>query len=255
MIKFENVSKTYRSGGRPAVDSLSLEVDSGRVFGFLGPNGAGKSTTIKILVGILRQDGGRVLVDGLDNLRDGLAVKRLVGYVPDEPRLYERMTALKYFDFIADIYRIGAKERRERVEKYASLFEIEGSLGDRLSSFSHGMKQKAALVGALIREPEVLVLDEPMVGLDPRASFVLKDHLARMAREGRTVFFSTHVMEVAEKICDRVGIINEGRLVAVGSVEELKAMRGEEGSSLEKLFLELTGSEDVLRREGAEGER
>lgn len=255
MIKFENVSKTYRSGGRPAVDSLSLEVDSGRVFGFLGPNGAGKSTTIKILVGILRQDEGRVLVDGLDNLRDGLAVKRLVGYVPDEPRLYERMTALKYFDFIADIYRIGAKERCERVEKYASLFEIEGSLGDRLSSFSHGMKQKAALVGALIREPEVLVLDEPMVGLDPRASFVLKDHLARMAREGRTVFFSTHVMEVAEKICDRVGIINEGRLVAVGSVEDLKAMRGEEGSSLEKLFLELTGSEDVLRREEGEEQR
>ncbi|NLY07283.1 MAG: ABC transporter ATP-binding protein [Spirochaetales bacterium] len=246
MIKITGVSKSYSEGAKPAVSNLSLTVESGQIFGFLGPNGAGKSTTIKMIVGILRQDSGTIEVNGIDNMKNPVGIKKLIGFVPDEPNLYEKMTAIRYLNFIADIYGVSEGVRKERIERYSKLFEIDGNLGDELSSFSHGMKQKIAVIAACIHDPEVIILDEPMVGLDPRSSFIMKDLLSKLAKENKTVFFSTHVMEVAEKICDRVGIINHGELVAEGSVAELKARQGEAGASLEKLFLELTDSSDVL---------
>ncbi|MDD2232664.1 MAG: ABC transporter ATP-binding protein [Sphaerochaetaceae bacterium] len=246
MLKIANVTKSYSSGAEPAVKDLSLQVEGGQIFGFLGPNGAGKSTTIKMIVGILRQDSGTIEVNGLDNQADPVGIKRIIGYVPDEPNLYEKMTAVKYLNFIADVYGVSEELRKERIEKYSKLFEIDKNLGDELSSFSHGMKQKIAVISACIHDPQVIILDEPMVGLDPRSSFILKDLLAKLASENKIVFFSTHVMEVAEKICDRVAIINHGKLVAQGTIAELKARQGEEGASLEKLFLELTDSGDVL---------
>ncbi len=246
MIRITNVTKRYQADARPAVGNLSLEVEGGQIFGFLGPNGAGKSTTIKMIVGILRQDEGRIEVEGFDNLDDAIGLKRIVGFVPDEPNLYEKMKAIKYLNFIADIYGVSEADRKERIEKYSKLFEIDENLSDELSSFSHGMKQKIAIIAAILHDPKVIILDEPMVGLDPRSSFILKDLLSKLCKEGRTVFFSTHVMEVAEKLCDRIAIINKGSLVAVGTLSEIKAKKGEEGASLEKLFLELTDSEDVL---------
>ena len=244
MIRITNVTKRYQADARPAVGNLSLEVEGGQIFGFLGPNGAGKSTTIKMIVGTLRQDEGKIEVDGFDNIKDPIELKRIIGFVPDEPNLYEKMKAIKYLNFIADIYGVSEADRKERIEKYSKLFEIDENLSDELSSFSHGMKQKIAIIAAILHDPKVIILDEPMVGLDPRSSFILKDLLSK---EGRTVFFSTHVMEVAEKLCDRIAIINKGSLVAVGTLSEIKAKKGEEGASLEKLFLELTDSEDVLQ--------
>lgn len=246
MIKITNVTKSYSAGAKPAVQNLNLEIESGRIFGFLGPNGAGKSTTIKMIVGILKQDSGLIEVNGLDNIRNPVDIKRIIGYVPDEPNLYEKMTAIRYLNFIADIFGVSAEDRKERIEKYSKLFEIDGNLGDELSSFSHGMKQKIAVIAAVIHDPQVIILDEPMVGLDPRSSFLLKELLSKLCKENKTVFFSTHVMEVAEKLCDKIAIINKGNLVAQGTVAELRARQGEEGASLEKLFLELTDSEDVL---------
>lgn len=249
MIKLSNISKTYTKGAKPAVDKLNLEVKDSEIFGFLGPNGAGKSTTIKMIVGILKQDDGVIEVNGIDNLKNPIELKKIIGYVPDEPNLYEKMTAIRYLNFIADIYKVNSEDRKQRIEKYAKLFEIEGNLNDELSSFSHGMRQKIAVIAACVHEPQVIILDEPMVGLDPRSSFILKEILQKLCKENKTVFFSTHVMEVAEKLCDRIAIINKGQIVATGTLDELKALKGEQNASLEKLFLELTGSEDVLNED------
>ncbi len=253
-ISFSGVTKCYGKGKAPAVDHLDLQVRSGEIFGFLGPNGAGKSTTIKMLVGMLRQDSGVVTVGPFDNLASPTDLKKLLGYVPDEPLFYERMTGLRHINFICDLYGVPGDARESRTLKLAKLFELTDALRDPISSYSHGMKQKLAVIAALVHDPQVLVLDEPMVGLDPRSSFILKDVMREFCKTGRTVFFSTHVMEVAERLCDRVGIIAKGRLLFNGTLEELKALNGESDATLEELFLRLTGQGDVAQVAETAGE-
>ncbi|MDD4012265.1 MAG: ABC transporter ATP-binding protein [Sphaerochaetaceae bacterium] len=247
MIRIANVTKAYNENAKPAVNDLSFQVNSGEIFVFLGPNGAGKSTTIKMLVGILAQDRGTIEVAGFDNLTDSLEMKKRIGYVSDEPEFYEKMTAIRYLNFIDDLFEVPAEVRKIRIEKYARMFEIEDKLGNEISSYSHGMKQKLGIIAALSHDPEVLILDEPMVGLDPKSSFLLKEALRAFCNEGKTVFFSTHVMDTAERVCDRVAIINQGCLIAMGSFAQLKANSGEQNATLEKLFLELTDKEEMPR--------
>jgi len=236
----EGLSKSYRRSGVKAVGGLSLRVRAGEIFGFLGPNGAGKTTTIKMIVGLLNPDAGRVLIKGRDLAKEPLAVKRSIGYVPDEPRLYERLTGWEYLNFIADVFGVGTAERRRRLGKLLAAFELETAVRDLIQSYSHGMKQKLAIIAALLHEPDLWILDEPMTGLDPRAAHVFKELMREHCAAGRTVFFSTHILEVAERLCDRVGIIKGGRLVACGTMAELREARGETRESLEKIFLELT---------------
>lgn len=237
MIKVDKVSKSF--GDKKAVDDISFEVRSGEIFGFLGPNGAGKTTTIKMIVGILKPDQGDIEVSGIDVVKNSLESKKRISYVPDNPDLYESMTGYQYLNFMADVFEIGEDLRKERIQELARKFEIEDDLNDYLKGFSHGMKQKVALIGALVSDPDVLILDEPMVGLDPKSAFNLKTLMRERCDQGKSVFFSTHVMEVAEKICDRVGIIKAGKLISCGSLDELKA-NVDENESLEQLFLELT---------------
>ncbi len=242
MIQLEHVSKVYGKSDRKALNDLSLTVPNGCVYGFLGPNGAGKTTAIRLITGVLRPTDGRILVDGVDVAKDPMEVKRRIGFVPDSQDMYERLTGMEYLNFMADIFGVGNKERQERAEKYLAKFELAHAAGQRIQGYSRGMKQKLAVIGALIHEPSVWILDEPMVGLDPRASFLLKEELRARAEAGVTVFFSTHVLEVAEKLCDRVSIINHGHLIAEGTPEELR--HGEHAASLEELFLELTESSE-----------
>ena len=241
MIQFEHVVKQYGGGSVRAVDDLNLHVGKGKVFGFIGPNGAGKTTTIRLMTGILSPTSGRVLIDGKDMAKDPVAAKQCIGFVPDGHELYERLTGLEYLRFLADIYGVDAKRRQEHIEKYLALFELEDAAGDPIRSYSRGMKQKLTVIGALIHNPPVWVLDEPMVGLDPRAAHILKQEMRRHCDAGNTVFFSTHVLEVAEKLCDEIAIIDKGRLVAQGTMDELRS--GERSASLEQLFLELTETE------------
>ena len=238
MIQFDHVVKQYGKGGIRAVDGLNLTVEKGKVFGFIGPNGAGKTTTIKLLTGILRPTEGRILVGGKDMAQEPLAAKRLIGFVPDSHETYDRLTGLEYLRFMADIYGVSSADRKAHIEKYLALFELEDAAGEQIRSYSRGMKQKLTIIGALIHNPPVWVLDEPMVGLDPRAAHILKQEMRRHCDEGNTVFFSTHVLEVAEKLCDEIAIIDKGRVVAQGTLEQLRS--GESGASLEQLFLELT---------------
>ena len=244
MIEVRDLVKSYTKDERRALDDLSLEVRPGELYGFLGPNGAGKTTTIKILVGLLRPDSGAASVAGVDVLADPLEVKRRIGYVPDEPLLYENMSGQRFLSFIADVFGIPGEER-SRILELAEEFELRDALGDRISSYSHGMKQKVAIIGALLHDPEVFILDEPIVGLDPRSSYLLKETMRRQCGRGRTVFFSTHVMEVAERLCDRVGIIRHGQLVAEGPLEQLRERAGSTDATLESIFLELTNADDV----------
>lgn len=237
MIKVDKVSKSF--GDKKAVDNVSFEVRPGEIFGFLGPNGAGKTTTIKMIVGLLKPDQGDIEVSGIDVVKNSLESKKRISYVPDNPDLYENMTGYQYLNFMADVFEIGEDLRKERIQELARKFEIEDDLNDYLKGFSHGMKQKVALIGALVSDPDVLILDEPMVGLDPKSAFNLKALMRERCNQGKSVFFSTHVMEVAEKICDRVGIIKDGKLISYGSLDELKA-NADENESLEQLFLELT---------------
>ncbi len=239
MIEFANVSKSYNKGKVKAVDELTLTVNSGEIFGFLGPNGAGKTTTIKMVVGLLRADAGTVKVNGLDVQAEPLRAKSMTTYVPDYPAVYERLTGLEYLNFIGDVYGVPKRERLDRIQKWLEIFELGPAVGNPIQSYSHGMKQKIVLIGAILPAPEVMILDEPMVGLDPRASHHLKEFMREHCDAGRTLFFSTHVMEVAEKLCDRIGIIHKGRLVACGTMEELRKIDREE-QSLEHIFLELT---------------
>jgi ABC-2 type transport system ATP-binding protein len=241
MIELANVAKSYNRGRIKAVDDLTLTVKPGEIFGFLGPNGAGKTTTIKMIVGLLRPDAGRIVVEGHDVATDGLAAKQVTTYVPDTPAVYERLTGLEYLNFMGDVYGVPKAERLERIGRWLEAFELASAVTNPIQSYSHGMKQKIVLAAALLPAPRVMVLDEPLVGLDPRAAFQIKEMFREHCDQGKTLFFSTHIMEVAEKLCDRIGIIHRGRLVACGTMDELKAMdRTEAGQSLEEIFLEVT---------------
>lgn len=238
MIDFQQVSKRYTKLGAKALDNLTLHVQGGELFGFIGPNGAGKSTAIKLMTGVLRPDEGVITVAGHDLSKDRLAAQRAIGYVPDSNDLYDRLTGLEYLNFMADIYQVDAARRKEHIEKYLSIFSLEDAANSQIRSYSKGMKQKLMVIGALIHQPPVWVLDEPLSGLDPRAAHLLKEEMKRHCAAGNTVFFSTHVLEVAEKLCTRIGVIAHGQLRAQGTMEELRS--GEVGASLEELFLELT---------------
>lgn len=238
MIDIRTISKSYNKGSVKAVDNLNLKVNKGEIFGFLGPNGAGKTTTIKMIIGLLNPDSGSILIDGTDIAKEPLIAKRKLGYVPDNPNLYDRLTGMEYLNFMADVYQVSADMRKERIEHYLDMFDLKDAAGDLIKSYSHGMKQKTALTGALIHDPKLWILDEPMVGLDPKSAHLLKNQMREHCDRGNTVFFSTHVLEVAEKLCDRVGIIHKGKLVAIGTIDELK--HGDNKDSLENIFLELT---------------
>lgn len=239
MLKLENISKSYGDRKVKAVENINLEVKSGEIFGFLGPNGAGKTTTIKMIVGLLKPDSGQITIDGVDMWKTPLKAKSLISYVPDNPEIYDKLSGIEYLNFIADMYGISKEERISKIVYYTKLFEIEHALGDIIGSYSHGMKQKIVLTSALINNPSLFILDEPMVGLDPKSSFNLKEIMRNMCNDGKTVFFSTHVLEVAEKICDRVAIINKGKIITIGTMEELRS-HAKERESLENIFLELT---------------
>ena len=232
MLRIEHLTKTY--GDKKAVDDLSLHIHAGEIYGFIGHNGAGKTTTIKSCCGILQFEEGEIYIDGHSVKTEPLECKQLTAYIPDNPDLYENLTGIQYLNFVADVFGISANEREERIKKYADKLEITGALADQISSYSHGMKQKVAIVSALIHEPKLLVLDEPFVGLDPKASFVLKEIMKEMCQEGSAIFFSTHVLEVAEKLCNKVAIIKGGKIIASGTMEELT-----KGQSLEEVFLEV----------------
>lgn len=238
MISISNLTKTY-GGGRPAVDRLDLFVNDGEIFGFIGPNGAGKSTTIKMLTGILQPDAGSVNINGEDMWADPVAAKRQIGYVPDSPDLYEALSGTEYLNFMADVYDVPIAERKRRTEKYGEMFEMLDALHNPIKSYSHGMRQKLVIMGSLLHDPRVWILDEPMVGLDPHAAHFLKEEMRAHCKRGNTVFFSTHVLEVAERLCDRIGIIDNGRFVAEGSLEALRT-KAERDGTLESIFLSLT---------------
>jgi len=254
MIELVALEKTYAKSAVKAVDGVSLKAADGEIFGFLGPNGAGKTTSIKALTGVLRPDAGRALIDGIDVAVDPLAAKRRVGYVSDNPEAFARLKAIEFLNFVGDVYGVDAATRRARVDEYAALFGIREVLASSMGSFSHGMKQKLLVIASLLPDPQNWILDEPMVGLDPKAAFALKELMRSRAAAGKSVFFSTHVMEVAERLCDRLAIINKGRIVFTGTFAELKASRGADGS-LESLFLELVDDEaapsEVASNEGA----
>jgi ABC-2 type transport system ATP-binding protein len=232
MLEIRNYSKTY-GGEKKAADNVSLTVMSGDIYGFIGHNGAGKSTTIRAVVGVLDFTEGEIFIDGHSVKTDPIACKKITAYIPDNPDLYENLTGIQYLNFIADVFEISAADREARIKKYADTFEITDALGDLISSYSHGMKQKLAIISALIHEPKLLVLDEPFVGLDPKATFTLKEIMHEMCERGTAIFFSTHVLDVAEKLCNKVAIIKKGRIIASGTMEELT-----EGHSLEEAFLE-----------------
>lgn len=239
MLKLNNISKSYNKGAIKAVDNIDLEIKSGEIFGFLGPNGAGKTTTIKMIVGLLKPDEGKIILDGINVWEESLKAKSMISYVPDNPEIYDKLNGIEYLNFIADMYGISKSDRKTKIEYYSKLFDIENALGDIISSYSHGMKQKLVLTAALINDPDLFILDEPMVGLDPKSSFNLKEVMRKMCDEGKTVFFSTHVMEVAEKLCDRIAIINKGKIIAYGTMDELRS-HAKERETLENIFLELT---------------
>ena len=240
MIELQQLSKAYNKGQVQAVRNLTLVVRKGELFGFLGPNGAGKTTTIKMAVGLLRPDTGRVLLDGIDARADPLRAKAILGYCPDEPALYDKMTGIRFLSFIADVFGVPGEARAARIQRLVETFELKEALGEIIASYSHGMRQKLSVISALLHDPDILILDEPIVGLDPRAAYTLKETMRDLCRQGKTVFFSTHIMEVAERLCDRVGIISRGELLAAAPLEELRRKAGEESATLEKLFLEMT---------------
>lgn len=241
MIKLENISKSYVKG-KKSVDSLNLEIKDGEIFGFLGPNGAGKTTTIKMITGILNADEGKILVDDKDIKKDGISAKKTIGFVPDTPDIFLKLKGIEYLNFMGDIYEVPKELRKQRIEELTKKFEIYDNLNEEMQGYSHGMRQKIILCGALLNNPKNWILDEPMTGLDPKASYDLKEMMRKHAKEGNCVFFSTHVLEVAEKLCDRVGIINKGKLIFVGTFEEMKTKLKDNGT-LEELFLEITQDE------------
>lgn len=232
MLKIEHLTKEY--GEKKAVDDLSLEIESGEIYGFIGHNGAGKTTTLKSVVGILKFDAGEIYIDGESVQAAPLACKKKIAYIPDNPDLYEFMSGIKYLNFIADVYGVGANQRQEKIRKYADLFEITADLAQPIAAYSHGMKQKLAIISAWLHDPKLIIMDEPFVGLDPKAAHILKGMMRELCDEGGAIFFSTHVLEVAEKLCDKVAIIKGGKLIRCGTMEEVKG-----DDSLEAVFLEL----------------
>lgn len=234
MLQITGLNKTY-PGGKIAVSNLSLTVENGDIFGFIGHNGAGKTTTIKSVVGILPFDSGEILLDGHSVTAEPMLCKSLIAYIPDTPELYDTLTGTQYLNFVSDIFRISKPDRKVKIEKYADILEMTDSLNDKISSYSHGMKQKLSLIAAFVHEPKLLVLDEPFVGLDPRATFSVKTIMKEFCAEGKAIFFSTHVLEVAEKLCTKIAIIKDGELIASGDTETVKG-----NQSLEEVFLELT---------------
>jgi len=241
MIALTGVSKSYNRGTVKAVDDLSLTTKAGEIFGFLGPNGAGKTTTIKMMVGLLKKDQGMIRINGKDIDKEPLEVKKAISYVPDTPEVYDRLTGVEYLNFMADVYQISAHDRKEKIHHLLSIFELTNAVGNLIQSYSHGMKQKIVLIGAMLNDPDVFILDEPMVGLDPRSSNHLKNYMREHCNQGKSVFFSTHVLEVAEKICDRIGIIRNGKLIACGTMDDLRS-QAEKKESLVNIFLEMTES-------------
>lgn len=232
-IEIKNFSKIYNDE-KKAVDNISLKINDGEIFAFIGHNGAGKTTTIKAIAGILDFEQGDILINGKSIKKEPIACKLQMAYVPDNPDLYENMKAIDFINFICDMYEVLKIERKERIQKYVNLFELSNNMNDEIYSFSHGMKQKVALIAALAHNPNILIMDEPFVGLDPKAVFDMKEIMREMCKEGKTIFFSTHILEVAEKLCSRVAIIKKGKIVKIGNMEEVK---GDE--SLERVFLEL----------------
>ena len=234
MLNIKHLTKTY--GEKKAVDNLSLHILRGEIYGFIGHNGAGKTTTLKACCGILQFDSGDITIDGISVKKDPIGCKRNLAYIPDNPDLYEFMTGIQYLNFISDIFAVGAADRRYRIRHYADAFELTADLAQPISAYSHGMKQKLAIISALVHEPKLIVMDEPFVGLDPKASHLLKSIMRDLCAKGSAIFFSTHVLEVAEKLCDKVAIIKSGKLIRSGTMEEVKG-----DISLEEVFLELEG--------------
>ena len=241
MIKIENVTKEYQANVK-AVDNISLEIKSGEIFGFLGPNGAGKTTTLKMITGISSITEGNITIDGFDIYKDSYEAKSRIGFVPDNPDMLIRLKGIEYLHFIAKMYNIDPKVEQEKTKELALKFNIQDALNEKIQTYSHGMRQKIVLISTLLHEPTNLILDEPLTGLDPKASFELKETMKEYASKGNTVLFSTHVLEVAEKLCDRVGIISKGKLLFVGTLNELKKFKKED-KSLEDIFLEMTDNE------------
>ena len=232
MLRIENLTKKF--GDKKAVDSLSLHIEPGEIYGFIGHNGAGKTTTIKSIVGILKFDEGEILVDGMSVKENPIECKKKIAYIPDNPDLYEFMTGISYLNFIADIYNVSSQDRTERIKKYGDLLELTDDLAQPISAYSHGMKQKLAIISAWIHNPKLIIMDEPFVGLDPKSSHILKEMMRDVCDKGGAIFFSTHVLEVAEKLCDKIAIIKNGQLIKSGTMEEVK---GDE--SLEAVLLEM----------------
>ena len=241
MIQIENVTKIFGKDFR-AVDNLSLNVEAGYIYGFLGPNGAGKTTTLKMITGILRPDEGKIFVNGIDIDEDPILAKEQFGFVSDNPDLFLKLKGIEYLNFIGTVYNIESSRLKQNIFKYSKMFEMNEVLNNKIESYSHGMRQKIAVIGALIHEPKVWILDEPLTGLDPKSSFTLKEMMREHASNGNVVLFSTHVLEVAEKVCDKVAIISKGKLLFNGSIDEMKGKVGED-ESLEKMFLELVENE------------
>ena len=234
MLKIEHLTKTY--GEKRAVDDLSLHIQPGEIYGFIGHNGAGKTTTLKACCGILQFDNGDITIDGISVKDDPVDCKRKLAYIPDNPDLYEFMTGIQYLNFISDIFDVGSADRKYRIRHYADAFELTADLAQPISAYSHGMKQKLAIISALVHEPKLIIMDEPFVGLDPKASHLLKSIMRELCDKGSAIFFSTHVLEVAEKLCDKVAIIKNGKLIKSGTMEEVKG-----DTSLEEVFLEMEG--------------
>ncbi len=234
MLKIDHFTKTY--GEKKAVDDLTLHIRRGEIYGFIGHNGAGKTTTLKSVAGIMQFDSGEILIDGTSIQRDPIGCKKKMAYIPDNPDLYEFMTGMQYLNFVGDIFAIPADRRKQRIQELADTFELTGDLNQPISAYSHGMKQKLAIISAWIHEPKLILMDEPFVGLDPKASHILKGMMREVCNQGGAIFFSTHVLEVAEKLCDKVAIIKGGKLIRSGTMEEVKG-----DTSLESVFLELEG--------------
>ncbi|HSV73326.1 MAG TPA: ABC transporter ATP-binding protein [Chthonomonadales bacterium] len=250
-IACEGLTKEF--GAFRAVDNLDLRIEPGELFGFLGPNGAGKTTTIKMMVGLLRPTAGSVRIAGIDMLRQPLDAKRVVGYIPDEPYLYEKLTGREFLNFMADLYSVSPRGRAEEIERLLAMFELTEKGDELIQGYSRGMRRKIALSGALIHRPQVVFLDEPTLGLDPRSARLMKEILRQLCLSGATVFLSTHILEVAERMCDRFAIINRGKVIALGTMAELRERGGSANGTLEDIFLELTSSEedrDVIRSLG-----
>ncbi|WP_315073511.1 ABC transporter ATP-binding protein [uncultured Clostridium sp.] len=241
MITIDNVTKSY-NGTYKAIDNLNLEIENGEIFGLLGPNGAGKTTTIKMITGIISATNGNIKINGIDINKDPIKAKKQFGYVPDSPDMFLRLTGIEYLNFMADIYGVSKNDRMERIEEMTQRFEMESAIGDKILSYSHGMRQKIVLIGVMIHKPKVWILDEPMTGLDPKSAFTLKEMMREHADAGNTVVFSTHVLEVAEKVCDKVAIINKGQLIFNGTLDDMHN-RFKENESLEEMFLEMTENE------------